>query len=109
MKAVEKILRKYADASGRCPFDTWFNSLKDKRAQAIIDARLTRLRQGNFGKCRSVGDGVMELKIHHGPGYRVYFGREGEKIVILLCGGDKSTQSKDIEKAKIYWSEYKEN
>ena len=62
---------------------------------------------GNLGDCHGVGDGVQELRIDYGPGYRVYFGQVGSTIVLLLCGGDKSTQAKDIEQAKRYWSEYR--
>jgi putative addiction module killer protein len=84
----------------------WFRKLKDKRTKAIVDARLTRLRVGNFGICRSVGKGVLELKIDYGPGYRVYFGRDGEAIIVLLLGGDKSSQARDIERAHEFWSDY---
>ena len=66
----------------------------------------SRLEQGNFGDCASVGDGVSELRMFFGPGYRVYFGEHGDVVVILLCGGDKSSQNRDIEQAKTYWKEY---
>lgn len=69
--------------------------------------RLNRLRLGNFGDCKSVGDGVFELRMMFGPGYRVYFGRDGERVVMLLCGGDKDTQQKDVELAKHYWRDYR--
>ena len=69
--------------------------------------RLDRVSLGNFGDCRSVGEGVQELRIDYGPGYRVYFGQLGSTIVLLLCGGDKSTQAKDINLAHYYWSEYR--
>jgi putative addiction module killer protein len=71
-----------------------------------ILARVSRLQQGNYGDCESVGDGVSELRLFFGSGYRVYFGEKDNQIVVLLCGGDKSTQSKDIEQAKAYWKEY---
>lgn len=70
--------------------------------------RLERLGSGNFGDCRSVGDGVFELRIHIGAGYRVYFGEVDRTIVLLFCGGDKSTQTRDIQRAKTYWLEHKE-
>ncbi len=69
-------------------------------------ARLNRIRLGNFGDCKSVGGGVEELRIDFGPGYRVYYGREGAVVVILLCGGDKRSQAKDIFRAQEYWREY---
>jgi putative addiction module killer protein len=81
-------------------FKTWIRSLSDRVTQAIINARIRRISAGNFGDSKPVGNGVFELRIDYGPGFRVYFTRRGEEIVILLCGGDKSTQSGDIEIAK---------
>jgi putative addiction module killer protein len=90
-----------------CPwFSRWLDALKDKRAVAIIRARLNRVRLGNFGDSKPVGGGVEELRIDFGPGYRVYFGRDGESVVILLCGGTKRTQSKDIATAQALWKDY---
>lgn len=80
-------------------FDSWFTSLKDKRAVARIQARIDRAEDGNFGDCSSVGEGVSEMRIHYGPGYRVYFLQRGRELVILLAGGNKSSQSKDIKAA----------
>ena len=80
-------------------FKKWFGSVKDKRAKARIDVRIKRVSLGNFGDVEPVGNGVSELRIDYGAGYRVYFVKRGNIIVILLCGGDKSTQSKDIQKA----------
>lgn len=80
-------------------FDTWFASLRDQQACARIKMRIRRAEDGNFGDCKPVGDGVSEMRIHYGPGYRVYFVERRDGIVILLAGGDKSTQSKDIETA----------
>jgi len=71
--------------------------------------RLYRIESGNYGDCKNLGDGVNELRFFFGAGYRVYFGEDGDTIVILLCGGDKDSQRKDIEKAKVYWKEYQEN
>ena len=88
------------------PFSEWLASIKDARAVAIVRARLNRIRLGNFGDCKSVGDGVEELRIDFGPGYRIYYGREGSLLVVLLCGGSKRTQAKDILKAQRYWKEY---
>lgn len=81
-------------------FDAWFKNLVDKRAKARIQARIDRMETGNFGDTRSIGKGVRELRIHHGPGYRVYFTQRGPVIVILLCGGEKRTQRADISKAQ---------
>lgn len=81
-------------------FIVWLNGLRDARAVAKIAIRIKRLADGNFGDVAPVGDGVSELRIHYGPGYRVYFVRRGEVVVILLCGGDKSTQARDIAMAR---------
>ena len=102
-----KTIVEYIDSKGRNPFRSWLLSIKDKRTRAIIDARLTRVRLGNLGHTRSVGQGVMELKIDFGPGYRVYFGEDGDTIIVLLMGGSKKTQSTDINVAKESWIDYK--
>lgn len=80
-------------------FDDWFHALRDKQAEKRIQARIRRAELGNFGDCEPVGEGVSEMRIHYGPGYRVYFAQRGSEIVILLAGGDKSTQGKDIKTA----------
>jgi len=97
----------YENAIGKSPFHEWLIGLKDKKARHVIRARLDRLAYGLAGKCEPVGAGVFELKIYFGPGYRIYFGQAGQTVVVLLCGGDKSTQSKDIETAKSFWSDFK--
>jgi putative addiction module killer protein len=81
-------------------FDDWLSNLKDQRAAAKIVSRVERLGLGNAGEVRPVGEGISEMRIHHGPGYRVYFQRTDTTVVLLLCGGDKSTQAKDIERAR---------
>jgi putative addiction module killer protein len=81
-------------------FNDWLLNLRDRQGRAKIYARIDRLEDGNPGNSRSVGAGVIEMKIDFGPGYRVYYVQRGEIIIVLLCGGDKSTQSKDIERAK---------
>jgi putative addiction module killer protein len=106
MNINPKVAYLYRLPSGRCPFEEWLESLRDRMGRAKIRARIARVRAGNFGRCEPVGGGVFELKIDFGPGYRVYFGAVGETIVILLCGGDKSTQVKEIRKARDYWADY---
>jgi putative addiction module killer protein len=80
-------------------FADWFNSLRDRQARVRIQTRIDRAELGNFGDCKPVGNGVSEMRIHYGPGYRVYFVKHGEMLVILLAGGDKNSQSKDIATA----------
>jgi len=82
-------------------FSEWLRDLKDRQGRARIVSRLDRLEDGNPGNSRSVGEGVVELKIDVGPGYRVYYIQRGEVLIILLCGGDKSTQARDIQRAKL--------
>lgn len=98
---------RYVTESGREPVTEWLQSLQDQRAQAKIRVRLKRLEAGMFGDCEPVGDGVLELREHLGAGYRVYFGRHGKAVVILLCGGSKKTQSSDIKTARQYWADWK--
>ncbi len=102
-----KEIQRYTTSDNRVPFDEWFDSLKDVNTQAKIISRLNRITDGNLGDYRSVGEGVCELKINYGPGYRIYFGQIGMTIVILICGGDKSTQDRDIRQAKEYWTDYR--
>ena len=102
-----RILRAYGTSDGRVPFLDWLESLKDVRRRAAIRSRLDRLEAGNPGDCHPVGGGVSELRVHFGPGYRVYFGEEGEHVALLLCGGAKRTQQRDIERAKAYWVDYR--
>jgi putative addiction module killer protein len=107
VEVVPQELREYVTVTGRNPFREWLHSLKDVRGRAMVRVRLNRLRLGNFGDCKSVGDGVYELRIAHGPGYRVYIGREGNAVVVLLSGGDKGSQTRDIAQAKEFWLDYK--
>ena len=99
-------LLEYVTDEGANPFRKWLDDLMDNKARAVVRVRLNRVRLGNFGDAKSVGEGVSELRIDYGPGYRVYFGREGNTIVILLCGGQKRTQRRDIKTAHQYWSDY---
>lgn len=98
-------IRKYLLPDGRCPFDIWMNEVSDLRAKAKIQIRLKRFELGNLGDIKPISNGVHELRIHEGQGYRVYFGRLGQEVVLLLCGGIKSTQQRDIKQALQYWSQ----
>ena len=99
-------LRIYKGRRSEAPYLKWLKSLNDKKTLAIINARLTRIRLGLFGDHKPVGEGVEELRIDFGPGYRVYYGRDGTRAVILLIGGAKLSQSKDIQIAAEYWRDY---
>ena len=103
-----RAIEVYQTQDGQEPFTKWLRSFRDQKTRDRIRKRLDRLEDGNFGDCRSVGDGVFELRLHFGQGYRIYFGEVANTIVLLLCGGEKSSQTRDIERAKIYWREYKE-
>jgi putative addiction module killer protein len=105
MASVE--VREYQTAEGKTPLTEWLQGLRDGATRARIVARLDRLKAGLLGDWKTVGGGVCELRIDHGPGYRVYYGQEGKTLILLLCGGDKSTQAKDIERAHAYWKDYK--
>jgi putative addiction module killer protein len=106
MRDLKIELLEYVTEEGLNPFRKWLDNLRDIQARARIRIRLNRVRLGNFGDSKSVGDGVLELRVRHGPGYRVYFGRSANTVVILLCGGDKATQSKDVQMAKHFWADY---
>lgn len=103
---TEKDLIIYKTKDGKEPFQTWRESLRDKVTRARIDRRLEYVAQGNYGDYKAVSDGVYELRFFFGAGYRVYFAEDGDNLVLLLNGGDKGSQSKDIAKAKGYWKEY---
>lgn len=106
--AHPKTLEYFQTSTGRVPFNEWFEAVRDRTTRNRIASRLTSLRFGNFGDCHSVGGGVFELRFHFRPGHRIYFSEVGNTIVLLLCGGDKSRQDRDIARAKTYWQEYKE-
>lgn len=98
----------YVDRSGKMPFWFWQKSLKDLMGKTLVLSRLDRMAFGNLGDCKYLGRGIYELRIAFGPGYRIYFGKESESKIVVLCGGDKSSQKKDIKKARSYWMEYGE-
>jgi putative addiction module killer protein len=105
---TEREIRKLELENGRVPFDDWFESLGDLRMQVAVDARLARVRAGNLGDHRSVGAGVFELRINMGPGLRIYYGEGRKQLVILLGGGDKTTQTRDINRARQLWQQWLE-
>ena len=99
-------LLHYQSQEGRIPFREWLEAIRDPIAFAAIQTRTDRLKRGLFGDCEPVGEGVWELRIDTGPGYRAYYARSGKQVVLLLCGGDKRKQKVDIKKAKDYWQDY---
>ena len=103
---MEIEIELYKTTSGQCPFDDWFKNIQEMHTRAKILTRLDRLKLGNFGDCKSLGDRIAELRIYYGPGIRIYYSKIGRKVILLLCGGDKSSQAKDINKAKKYLKEY---
>ena len=97
----------FIDKGGRRPFHYWFYNLRDEKIQAVIINRINRLSLGNLGDCKKIGK-LYELRINFGPGYRIYFGMENQRIITLLLGGTKRSQNRDILKANIFWKEYGE-
>ena len=108
MEVRPRELRRYVTDDGRVPLGEWMDGLRDTRGRAVIAKRLTRMALGNLGDHKGVGDGVKELRIDFGPGYRVYFAEHDTTIILLLCGGDKSTQTADVARAKVFWAHWKE-
>ena len=103
---VEREIKKLELQNGLVPFDEWFDSLRDTRMQVAVDSRLARVRAGNFGDAKSVGGGVFELRMDLGPGLRVYYGLHGQKVVVLLGGGAKRSQPRDIRRAQQLWQQF---
>ena len=107
--AQPRELEIYRTSNDQEPYTQWFESIPNLKTRTRIQARIDRLESGNLGDYKSLGGGIFELRCQFGPGYRVYFGQIGNTIVLLLCGGDKSSQVRDIKRAKVYWQEYKED
>ena len=105
MEVIPRHVRNYVTPDEREPYEEWVNSYRNRKTRAIIRERINRLHLGNFGDYKRLTADLYELRIHYGPGYRVYFGMVDRVIVILLCGGSKKTQRRDIQKAKEYWEE----
>lgn len=101
-------IRHYVSRAGKDVFDEWLSQLADTRAQAKIAARINRLAAGNFGDCKPLGQGLWELRIDYGPGYRVYYALIGRVCVLFLCAGDKRKQPSDIARALRFLTDYKE-
>jgi putative addiction module killer protein len=97
----------YTTSSGESPFQEWADNLKDKEGKAKILSRITRVPAGNWGDFKFIAEGIFEFRIQAGPGYRIYFAKHQNRVVLLLCGGDKSSQAKNISQAIIYWKEYR--
>ena len=104
-----KEIRLYKTDSGKEPFEDWLIKIKDKVTKARIRRRIDRLSFGQEGDCKSVGSGVYELRLMFGSGYRIYYGKSGDIVIVLLLGGDKGAQEEDIKKAHTYWRESQEN
>ncbi len=100
-------VRRYQCPDSEVPLTNWLAGLRDARSRAKLEIRFRRVSMGIFGDIKPVGEGVLELREDIGPGYRVYVGRHGATLVILLCGGDKRTQDADIKRAKEYWLDWK--
>jgi putative addiction module killer protein len=100
-----KVLHYVSD--GKDLFGDWLSGLKDRAGRAAILKRVSRAEDGNLGDRRAVGSGAWEMRVDFGPGYRVYYGEDGPRIILLLCGGDKSTQDKDIRRARELWAQYR--
>lgn len=109
VKIKERLVEYFMTPNGKIPAQEWLNSIKDKLTQAILYKRIRQASLGNFGDHKSVGNGVLELKINYGPGYRIYFGLHKDEVILLLIGGTKRTQTTDIDKAKTFWIIFKEN
>lgn len=106
-KAMEYEIEIYANESGKEPFREWLSSLKDLDTQALIFQRLQRIRLGNFGDCKPIDEGLWEFRIHHKAGIRVYYARVGQRLLLIVGGGDKRSQQRDITKAKKCLEDYK--
>lgn len=104
---MDNIINEYITPDNKGPYSIWLDELRDKVGKARVVSQVDRMELGLFGDSESVGNGVSELRIHYGPGYRVYYAKEGKNVYLLLCAGDKSNQKKDIKLVKEYWNNYK--
>jgi putative addiction module killer protein len=106
-EAIPRQIEEYVTSDARSPFSEWLDGLSDRKARARVRVRLDRLSLGNFGDCRSLGGGLHELRIDYGPGYRVYFGEIGDRVILLLTGGTKGSQRRDIDPATELWADFR--
>ncbi|HEY1804001.1 MAG TPA: type II toxin-antitoxin system RelE/ParE family toxin [Terracidiphilus sp.] len=97
----------YQQDTGQRPFEKWFEKIRDERARTRVAQRIRQVQNGTLGDWKPVGEGVLELRVDVGAGYRIYCGRRGDTLVVLLCGGDKSNQGEDIKRAKLFWTDWK--
>lgn len=104
-EATARKVEVYLTRDGEDPFQEWLDGLADQRARVLIDKTIAKIRLGNLGRHKSVGEGVQEIVLDYGPGYRIYFGEHGATLVILLCGSTKKRQEKTIKEARRYWKE----
>jgi putative addiction module killer protein len=102
-------LRALVLENGSCPIEEWIRGIRDTTTKQRIQNRFDRIERGALGDCKSVGDGVSELRLDFGPGYRIYYATVGTSLIVLVAGGDKSSQSADIQTAKQYWKDYKDD
>ena len=100
-------IREYISREGKAIFTDWWRKLRDRQAREKIHIQIDRLALGNTGDYKSLGNGLYELRIHYGPGYRVYYGKTGKHIILILCGGNKASQRQDVNLAKQYWEDYR--
>ena len=107
VEAKPRRIHIYEAENGKRPFEEWVKDLKNPSTVRRVQARLAGVIAGNLGDVKPVGEGVSELRLQFGSGFRIYFGYEGDELIILLCGGDKSSQDKDVRKAKEYWADYR--
>jgi len=107
METASRELRVYEQASGKKPFEEWLFGIRDKTVMARIVARLNRIAHGNMGDVKGLGDGLNELRLAFGPGYRVYFTFDGDTLLVLLSGGDKGSQARDIKQARQFLEDYR--
>lgn len=109
MRIKERLVEYFYTPNGKAPAQDWLNSIKDKLTQAILYKRIRQASLGNFGDHKFVGEGVFEMRVDHGPGYRIYYGVHNDEVILLLIGGTKRSQDADIAKAKTYWTLWKED